>query len=254
MTAGLIVTPLSPNYFLFQFPSRQEAERVKIGDWFGMGEDSLLIGGLRLPELKLQWQNQNHRWIRAFGIPLHAWSESTLKHIGDKCGGYIDADEDTKKRNHLLWARICVRNGAHEIPNKIDLVVGEWAFEISIITDTIVKHVDEAGAGDGKMKKKIDLRSCDLWSKEASTSNFTPHMSSDYKIQKDIRVGPTNVKLVAQHKAKGPKPNLSLDQTYYSKRKKGKGFSDSSKGMQRQEWRATRPVNGPIKAAGERNK
>lgn len=37
VTAGLKVTPINHNQFLFELPSRLEACRVKAGDWFWKG-------------------------------------------------------------------------------------------------------------------------------------------------------------------------------------------------------------------------
>nr|XP_033511356.1 uncharacterized protein LOC104093656 isoform X1 [Nicotiana tomentosiformis]XP_033511357.1 uncharacterized protein LOC104093656 isoform X2 [Nicotiana tomentosiformis] len=56
------------------------------------------------------------RWIKAFGIPLHAWSLDTFKTIGEFYGGYVEVDEDTKHISHLLWARICMRNTEAKTP------------------------------------------------------------------------------------------------------------------------------------------
>ncbi|KAK6804198.1 hypothetical protein RDI58_001982 [Solanum bulbocastanum] len=79
------------------------------------------------------------QWDKALGIPLHAWSESTFKVIGNMCGGFVDTDEDTKRRNHLYWARICVKKSGTVLPNKIKLEVGDWNFDITILMDTHAK-------------------------------------------------------------------------------------------------------------------
>lgn len=61
--------------------------------------------------LKFEWQSLTvrtgqesksleHLQIKVLGIPLHAWSLDTLKFIGEKFGGYVGIDEDTKYKNH----------------------------------------------------------------------------------------------------------------------------------------------------------
>lgn len=37
VTAGLRITPIAHNKFLFELPSKQEATRVKAGDWYWNG-------------------------------------------------------------------------------------------------------------------------------------------------------------------------------------------------------------------------
>lgn len=97
--------------------------------------------------MKLEWWSPNagterenkhseHFWIKAFGIPLHAWSLDTFKLIGEKCGGFIGIDEDTKSRNHLFWARICIRNSDQQSRSVVDLDVGTWRYEIKIIPES----------------------------------------------------------------------------------------------------------------------
>ncbi|KAF3642555.1 hypothetical protein FXO37_22453 [Capsicum annuum] len=108
ITAGLRVTPISHNQFLFELPSRQEAERVKMGEWFWNVRRLTLEWWSSVAGTQLATPKSAYRWVRAFGIPLNAWSEKTMKFISDSCGGYVDADEDMKKRNHLYWARICI--------------------------------------------------------------------------------------------------------------------------------------------------
>lgn len=107
--AGVVVKELNDEYFLFEFPSRVEAERIKMGKW--MFENQ---------ELFLDWWSQvltcNHRnskpekvWIKLIGFPSHLWSENIFEMVGDRYGGFPGIDEDTKNRSHLRWARICVK-------------------------------------------------------------------------------------------------------------------------------------------------
>ncbi|KAH0643534.1 hypothetical protein KY290_035033 [Solanum tuberosum] len=101
VTACFKATPLDHNKFLFEFPSRQEAIRLKAGEWFWNGR-----------HLTLSWWSKNFNsqtgeppeniWLKVFGIPLNAWTMDTFEHIGDRYGGFIGVDEDTKNRSHFL--------------------------------------------------------------------------------------------------------------------------------------------------------
>lgn len=139
MITGLKVTPIVHNLFLFEMPSRQEAVRVKAGDWYWNGRRLSLEWWSAVTGLAMAEPNSERRWIKAFGIPLHAWLESSFRVIGELCGGFVDTDEDTKKRTHLHWARICVNKSIEEIPSKLELKVGELSYEISIISDAYTK-------------------------------------------------------------------------------------------------------------------
>lgn len=65
---GLRITPLSHNRFLFQFPSREEAERISAGEWFWNGRRLSLEWWSPVAGTKLASKRSEHRWIKAFGI------------------------------------------------------------------------------------------------------------------------------------------------------------------------------------------
>ncbi|WMV54869.1 hypothetical protein MTR67_048254 [Solanum verrucosum] len=125
ITAGLKITPLSHNQFLFEMPSRQEAARIMAGEWFWNGRKLTLKWWSPEAGTEIDAPISEFQWVKALGILLHAWSESTFKVIGNMCGGFVDTDEDTKWRNHLYWARICVKKSGTVLPNKIKLEVGQ---------------------------------------------------------------------------------------------------------------------------------
>lgn len=55
---------------------------------------------------------------------------NTFRMIGNR--GFIAIDEDTKHKNRFLWAIICVKNSTTNPPRKLDLVMGDWSYDISI--------------------------------------------------------------------------------------------------------------------------
>lgn len=154
-TAGLKVSPISHNLFLFEMPSRQEAATVKVGDWFWNGRRLSLNGWSPLVDLGMKVLPSGDLWIKAFGIPLHAWSESSFRKIGELCGGYVDIDEDTKKRSNLLWARICIKDINRNLPCKLELKVADLSYEIWVIPDAHTKIWDAGEESDRKGKRKV---------------------------------------------------------------------------------------------------
>lgn len=225
---GMRVKPLTHNLFLFELPLRQEAERVKFSDWFwnrrrlSLDFRSLTMG------TKIFENILGQKWVRAFGIPLHGWSEKILKFTGNCCGGYIDIDVDTKNRNNLLWARICIKDSNQDPPSKIDLVVEDLVFVISIIPDG---HCSIAAAGTSSQSLSIDL-----WSKEMAASRPTP---SILKFVSQSRPGLTkklaNSKVNKSANFTNP---LVMDDKYYNNYKQGKRAKVISKGKEIMKWRA----------------
>lgn len=67
-------------------------------------------------------KKSENKWIRAFKIPIHAWTLETAKFIEDKCGGFIGIDKDTKLQTHLYWARICTGNNLQEILRQLEIL------------------------------------------------------------------------------------------------------------------------------------
>lgn len=134
VTAGFKVIPIYHNRFLFELPSRQEATRVKVGDWFWNGRHLSLDWWSPSANFAKSERPENH-WLKVFGIPLHAWSMDSFKQIGDLCGGFMGVDEDTRERSHFFWARICVKNSSKQIPTNLNFELQGWIFDLSILSE-----------------------------------------------------------------------------------------------------------------------
>ncbi|CAN0871767.1 hypothetical protein LINGRAHAP2_LOCUS9938 [Linum grandiflorum] len=71
-------------------------------------------------------ENQGLVWVRVEGIPLHLLSSELLSHIGECCGGFIEA---SSAACHLGSALIKVRRGK-EIPASLFLRFGNEVYEV----------------------------------------------------------------------------------------------------------------------------
>lgn len=114
------------NQFLFELPSKGEANRVKSGEWFWNGRRHMLEWWSPVKGMGMTTAKSKERWIRAIGTPLHAWTTEMSKYIGGICGGFIGIDENTKHRVHLYWQHIYVKNRERDLRN-IDLVYSPGA-------------------------------------------------------------------------------------------------------------------------------
>ncbi|KAG5572716.1 hypothetical protein H5410_062482, partial [Solanum commersonii] len=196
----------------------------------------------------------NQRWIRAFGIPLHAWSEKSLKFIGDCYGGYIGANEDTKKRNHILWARICILAVAREPPHKIDLRVGSKIYEISIIADAFSKISIRVGPKNLRQPWAIlkQRPNCGEDSDQVYVFENKRPIDSNLKSAKVPRVGPKILRQLWANLRQRPDCAKDLHHLYYSRRKKGNLHLNKKKEILK-EWKAIRPAQAQSIVAETQN-
>lgn len=103
---------------------------------------------------KVNTKKLEHKWVKVFGIPLHAWSLETFKFIEENCGGYVGVDEDTKHIIHFLWAQICVGKHKMVISRSIELLKKGWIFKISIMVD-LHTSIRLAGKNPSNDERKV---------------------------------------------------------------------------------------------------
>lgn len=119
---GVGVYAMNDGQFLFKLPSRKIAEHIQSGVWIW-----------KKMKLELDWWNpttgcwpeeirRDWVWIRILGLPLSMWSNKMFKLIGDRCGGFVETEEETTLKNHLHWARIKVHGDGKEVPKEIELI------------------------------------------------------------------------------------------------------------------------------------
>ncbi|KAK3028367.1 hypothetical protein RJ639_038041 [Escallonia herrerae] len=109
---GVQVSDPDGSSFLFEFPSPEEATRIlEEKKWF-VHATALLLDRWNPPVGCYRGDfKPKSLWIRNMGLPLHLWGKEVWQNIGDKCGGYIRADESTVSRTNLRWARLEVLAG-----------------------------------------------------------------------------------------------------------------------------------------------
>lgn len=85
------------------------------------------LAGTYPVEHKFAWS-----WIRVLGLSLHLWIANTMKELGDKCGGWIETEEETSLKNHLRWARLKLRGSSNNIPREVEVSDGDHIFSLLI--------------------------------------------------------------------------------------------------------------------------
>ena len=70
--------------------------------------------------------------MRIVGLPISLWSPEILKRVGNECGSFITADEQTKTMGELQWARILVRSRGEFRPSVLEFEVEEEVYVVSL--------------------------------------------------------------------------------------------------------------------------
>ncbi|KAG5577330.1 hypothetical protein H5410_057464 [Solanum commersonii] len=73
-----------------------------------------------------------------------------FKQIGDRCGGFIETEEETTLKNHLHWARIKVHGDGKEVPREIELNSDGFVYTIPIWVESPVTVRPEKEKGKTK--------------------------------------------------------------------------------------------------------
>lgn len=133
---GVRLADLNEKYFLFVFPSKEEAGRI-------LQRKNWVFN--QLPLFLDRWgaaacchrEDRKPKMVRvrALDLPLHLWGSSVFREIGHKCGGFVEVDEATEQRTDLRWARILVRFN-ERTPACIRIGVGGKIFSVPIWVET----------------------------------------------------------------------------------------------------------------------
>ncbi|WMV38554.1 hypothetical protein MTR67_031939 [Solanum verrucosum] len=114
---GVSVFAINDGHFLFELPTKVAAEHVMAGTWVWK----------KMP-LNLEW-----------------WSPITVfKLIGDQCGGFIEAEEETTLKNHMHWARIKVKGDGKMVPKEIEITSEGFVYTVLIWCEAPVTFRKEA--------------------------------------------------------------------------------------------------------------
>ena len=49
----------------------------------------------------LEGEEKNEVWVRIVGLPILLWDRDTLRKVGEKCGGFLAIDSQTKRLEEL---------------------------------------------------------------------------------------------------------------------------------------------------------
>jgi len=140
-THGLNTYEMGGGKFLFEFATRDTAEQVIAGDWVWCNTKVRLDWWTPTIVASNRENGSSSTWIRIVGLPLHLWSQTIFKSIGDFCGGWVETEEETQLRNHLKWARIRVEGDGSRIPKEVTILNAGISFSMQLWTELPARYV-----------------------------------------------------------------------------------------------------------------
>ncbi|KAI7989360.1 hypothetical protein LOK49_LG13G00570 [Camellia lanceoleosa] len=92
-------------------------------------------------------------WIRLSGLPIHLRGEAVYRFIGDRCGGFMEADESSVDLGSI---RLRVR-GSEAMPSRVSIRWGLWKFSLPVWVevDPVVERWSAANVPMGESAPKM---------------------------------------------------------------------------------------------------
>jgi hypothetical protein len=87
---------------LYRSTGEDVGDPVRRKDWWGG-----LISAIK-PWSPNQVASKKELWVNIYGVPLHAWSESTFRRIVSRCGEFLAMDDYARNRSRFDVARVKV--------------------------------------------------------------------------------------------------------------------------------------------------
>ncbi|KAF3642557.1 hypothetical protein FXO37_22455 [Capsicum annuum] len=132
-----------------EIPTRNDKQGKSLElDWWSP------LSGTYPAEQKFAWS-----WIRVLGLPLHLWSANTMNKLGDKCGGWIETEEETSLKNHLRWARLKVKGTFNDIQKEIEISDGDLIFSLPVWVEAPIRFRRSEVVVLGKQKSSTLCKS-----------------------------------------------------------------------------------------------
>jgi len=125
ISQGVTSYAIGRGYFLFDFVSKADRDLIfKSGPYF-MGPQGLYLNRWT-PDFDpaMDVPKAVPVWVRLPNLPMHCWSEESLRSIGNGLGKYIDKAEP---KGQYSFARICVEVDLEAgLPEAVKLTVKGW--------------------------------------------------------------------------------------------------------------------------------
>ena len=144
---------------LLEFEKVEEAKRV-------LASGARLVGGIQMglevwsPKFGCASEGEDRKeaWVRILGLPISLWVPSILKRMGEACGGFLDVDPLTERKEDLEWARIKVKLSEGVLPSSMEIGVEGEVYVVSLwweISPEIRKKKGDGRDGCGRQRGEV---------------------------------------------------------------------------------------------------
>ncbi|RVW62509.1 hypothetical protein CK203_064024 [Vitis vinifera] len=144
---------------LLEFEKVEEAKRV-------LASGARLVGGIQMglevwsPKFGCasEGEDKKEAWVRILGLPISLWVPSILKRMGEACGGFLDVDPLTERKEDLEWARIKVKLSEGVLPSSMEIGVEGEVYVVSLwweISPEIRKKKGDGRDGCGRQRGEV---------------------------------------------------------------------------------------------------
>ncbi|RVW40080.1 hypothetical protein CK203_081928 [Vitis vinifera] len=89
-------------------------------------------------------EKEGEAWVRIVGLPISLWNRDILCKIGEGCGGFVDIDEKTERKEEIQWARIRT-DDACDVDRREGKSIG-------------ADEEDEGGGAEGEVEGEVQPR------------------------------------------------------------------------------------------------
>ncbi|RVW16953.1 hypothetical protein CK203_070640 [Vitis vinifera] len=137
----------------------EEAKRVLASGERPSGRDPNGTGGVESEVwMCSRGENRKEAWVRMLGLPISLWVLAILKRMGDACGGFLDVDPLTERKEDLEWARIKVKLPEGVLPSSMEIGVEGEVFVVTLwweISPEIRKKKGDGRDGCGRQRGEV---------------------------------------------------------------------------------------------------
>ena len=145
---------------LLEFEKAEEAEKV-------LASGERLVGGIQMglevwsPKFGCapEGENRKEAWVRIVGLPISLWVPSILKRMGEACGGFLDVDPLTERKEDMEWARIRVKLPEGVLPSSMEIGVEGEVYAVTLWWEILPEIRKKKGDGrDGCGRQRGEVR------------------------------------------------------------------------------------------------
>ena len=106
-------------------------ETTKFSNW---------TGGIQQREFFLIQQNSIGIGSRSWDFLCIIGTLKQMRKIGDKCGGWLENEEETVLKNYLQWAKIRVKGPREKIPTFIEVEEKNLVFSVPVWCEELTTY------------------------------------------------------------------------------------------------------------------